>query len=309
VSERRKKKETRRAARKDAARSKRESRVHRDAQGRAHLLVHRDAHGRPDGLQLSRPLFNDAWQNDVALGAANTAHAFLADGHTVDQVIGLGRKAMAGTSKIAEGALGRSPDTPPACRAGCSHCCHQAVGVLAPEVLAIHDHLRATRTAAQLDATVRRIRDVDDQTRGMTSADRLSPDLPCPFLDSEQCSIYEARPLACRGTNSLDATACERTLRDPDARAEFLAGRLPVPCFLEPIRAFHAVTAGVQLALHDLHGLQALPLELTAAMRILVDDPERVPLQWLAGEDPFEAARGGDNTDNPLIRQLSGRRA
>jgi hypothetical protein len=307
VSEKRRRKQTKRAARRDAANRKGQAPVQRDAQGRTHLLVHRDAQGRTYRLTLSRPLFNDKWQNDVATAAASTAHGLLTEGHTLEKAVELGRSAMAGTSKIAEGALRLSPDHAPACQPGCSHCCYQAVGVTAPEVFAIYDQLRRTCAPAELDAVVRRIRDADDETRGMTSAQRLSPDLPCPFLNGEQCSIYEVRPLACRGKNSLDAGACERTLRDSEARAKFLAGSASVPCFLEPIRAFHAVTAGLQLALHELHGLYTLPLELTAAMRIVVDDPEAVPRKWLAGEDPFEAARGGDTTDNPLIRELTGR--
>jgi hypothetical protein len=282
--------------------------VRRDARGRAHLVVHRDTQGGALGLTLSRPIFNDQWQDDVAVAAATTAHGFLNEGHTVEKAVALGRNAMAGTSKIADGALALSPDRAPACQAGCAHCCHQAVGVSAPELFAIYDHLRATRTPAELDSTVRRIRAADDQTRGMTSAQRLSPELPCPFLERDRCSIYEARPLACRGTNSLDADACARSLRDPDARAAFLAGAFPIPCFLEPIRAFHAVAAGLQLALDELHGLEVLPLELTAAMRIMVDDPDTTPLRWLAGEDPFRAARGGDSTDNLRIDELSGRR-
>jgi len=281
--------------------------VRRDAQGRAHLVIHRDDQGVPIGLALSRPLFHEPWQNEVALGAANTAHAFLDQGHTVEQAVALGRSAMAGTSRIADGLLRRSPDRAPACRAGCAHCCHQQVGVSAPEVLAIYDHLRTTRSPAELEVTLQRLRAADDRTRGMTAAQRLSPDLPCPLLDEQQCSIYEARPLACRGTNSLDAAACERNLHEPEARAAFLAGDSAVPCFIEPIRAFHAVAAGVQLALDDLHGLEVLPLELTAALRILADDPETVPQRWLAGQDPFQAARGGDNSDNPRIRELSGR--
>jgi hypothetical protein len=180
--------------------------------------------------------------------------------------------------------------------------------VLAPEVFAIYHHLQASHTAAALDATANRIREADDKTRNMTSAERLSPELPCPFLESEQCSIYEVRPLACRGKNSLDAALCERTLKDPDARAQFLAGTLPVPSFLEPIRAFHAVSAGLQLALHELHHLHVSPLELTAAMRLMVDDPSTVAQRWLAGEDPFKEARGGDGSNNPLIQELSGKR-
>ena len=144
-----------------------------------------------------------------------------------------------------------------------------------PEVFAIYDHLRATRTPDELDAVVRRIRAADDRTRGMSSAATAVAGSAVPVPGwTTRCSIYEARPLSCRGTNSLDAAACERTLRDPEARAALLAGTESIPCYLEPIRAFHAVTAGLQLALDQLHGLEAQPLELTAAMRIMADDPD-----------------------------------
>ena len=288
--------------------SKRAGVVQRDAQGRAHLVIQRDGHGREVGLTLSQPLFNDRWQDDVAVAVAVTTHAMLGQGHTLAQAAALGRDAMAATSKIVDGALAQSPDRPPACRAGCAHCCHQAVGVTPPEVFAIHEHLRATRAADELAALAERVRTADDRTRGMTSAERLSPAFPCPFLVDDRCSIYEVRPLSCRGTNSLDATACERNLHDPGARAAFLAGDAGTPCYLEPFRASHAVTAGLQLALDQLHGLEVLPLELTAAMRIMLDEPAAVPERWLGGKDPFAAARGADTTDDPRIRELSGRR-
>jgi Fe-S-cluster containining protein len=309
VSDKRKKQAAKRTARQDAKRKQRQARVQRDSEGRTHLVVHRDELGRTMGLTLSEPLFHDQWQNDVAAAAANTTHGLMSAGQTRENAVKLGLNAMEATSKLTGGLLTLAPDRAPACTLGCAHCCYQAVGVAAPEVFAIYDHLRKARTEEELDATVRRIRDADDRTRGMTSDERLSPNLPCPFLENERCSIYEVRPLACRGKNSLDADACEKSLKDPEARAEFLAGRFPVPCYLEPFRAFHAVAAGMELALHEIHGLEVAPLELTAAMRILVDDPETVPEAWLRGENPFEAARGGDATNDPNIGELTGRRA
>ena len=286
---------------------KRGSAVRRDGQGRAHLVIQRDRYGREVGLALSQAVFKDGWQNDVAVATAATAHAMLGEGHTRAQAAALGRSAMAATSKIVVGALAQSPDRPPACRAGCAHCCHQAVGVTPPEVFAIHDHLLATHPPDELAAVAELVRLADDRTRGLSPAERLSPGFPCPFLIDARCSIYEVRPLSCRGTNSLDAAACERNLRDPEARAAFLAGTTSVPCYVEPFRASHAVTAGLQLALDQLHGLEVLPLELTAAMRIVMDDPEVVAERWLGGKDPFADARGGDTTDDPGIRDLSGR--
>ena len=251
--------------------------VRRDAQGRAHLIIQRDEYGTPLGVALDGPLFQAEWENELALATAATTHEMLNEAYTPEQAAAVGRNAMVGTSTGGGRRDRPVSNRPPACRAGCAHCCHQTVGVTPPEVFAIHAHLRATRTPDELDAVAARIRAADDSTRGMATLDRVSPDLPCPFLVEARCSIYEARPLACRGTNSLDASACERSLHDPATRAAFLAGTVSVPCYLEPMRAFHAVTAGLQLALDQLHGLEGTPLELTAAMRIMIDDPDTVP--------------------------------
>ena len=135
----------------------------------------------------------------------------LADGHTLEQCRGAGPQRDGGDVEDRRRRDCPVADRPPACRAGCAHCCHQTVGVTPPEVFAIYDHLRATRTAGRTGrrraAHSRRRR--QDARHG--PADRLSPDLPCPFLVDERCSIYEVRPLSCRGTNSLDAAACERS--------------------------------------------------------------------------------------------------
>jgi hypothetical protein len=268
--------------------------------------VHRDGAGGPDRLAFTRPPFAESWQNQVALGAAGTTHALLEAGRTPENAVALGGKAMAAVSTIADGLLAQVAARPPACAPGCAHCCHQPVGVSPPEVLAILDHLRRTRTPDALATVTGRVREADDRTRGLDPAARISPEHPCPFLDDGRCSIYEARPLACRGTNSLDATLCERALHDPETHAAYVAGDSALPCYLEPIRAFHAVAAGLQLAAHELHGLTMLPLDLTAAMRTLLDDPDGVAARWLAGEDPFAAARGADVTRDPRSRQLAG---
>jgi hypothetical protein len=282
--------------------------VRRDEQGRAHLVIERDDFGQATGLGLSEAVFEEQWQNDVLVASAGAAHAMLGEAYTLAQAAAIGRTAMTATSKIVDVALAQAGNRPVACRAGCSHCCHQTVGVTAPEVFALYEHLRTTRDDDALAAVADRVRAMDDRTRGLPPAERVTPELPCVFLVDDRCSVYEARPLSCRGTNSLDAAACERNLRDPVAHAAFVAGEASVPCYIEPIHAFHAVTAGLQLALDQLHGLEVVPLELTAAMRIMLDAPGEVSQQWLGGKDPFAAARGGDNSDDPHLVALSGRK-
>jgi hypothetical protein len=174
-------------------------------------------------------------------------------------------------------------------------------------VFTIHNYLMSSVSDDVRQRSFERIRQADQRTRGLSSRE-LAPEYPCPFLQEGQCSIYEVRPLACRGKNSLDAKACEQSLHDPEIRQRFLAGTFSVPCYLEPIRAFHAVAAGTQLALDELFGLSMQPLELTRAMRVLIDDPGGVSEGWLSGKDTFAEARGANMSADPHIVRLSGKK-
>lgn len=72
-----------------------------------------------------------------------------------------------------------------ACRAGCSHCCHMAVGITSSDAAKIGEHLGITpeKPRMQLDPS-------GNIDKYMNS--------PCPFLKKKHCTIYEVRPSACR---------------------------------------------------------------------------------------------------------------
>jgi hypothetical protein len=281
----------------------------RDPRGRVHLVVHRDPAGGGESVGLTAPLFQEDWQNEIAAAAASTAHGTLARETTLEAVVALARNAMAATSRLIEGLMTRAPAGAVACRAGCDHCCYQSVGATPPEALAIFDHLSRTRPAAELERVAAHVAAARARTRGLSTAERFSPAHPCVFLDvgDGRCTIYEVRPLACRGMNSLDAAECAKRLRDPAARAAFLADGVGSRSFMEPIRAFHAVSAGMQLGVAELHGLDMRPLDLIAALDLLVNGPASVPDEWIAGGKPFESALGGDGTEAPALRDISGR--
>jgi hypothetical protein len=182
--------------------------------------------------------------------------------------------------------------------------------VTTPEALAIVDHLLDSRSPDELERLIQTLEQAREQTRGLSADERFSPDLPCPFLESHRCTIYDVRPLSCRGMNSLDAAKCERTLMDPEARAAFVESGEGVESFLEPVRAFHAVSAGVQLGLAELFKLDMRPLDLTAAIHELLRDADSRPTivqRWLDGESPLETARGGDSSKQASADELSGR--
>jgi len=274
----------------------------RDTQGRVHLRVQRDPHTGREWIELEAQLFCEPWQDELTIGTAHTARALLGTAPNLESTVELARNALAATSRLAEALLAQAPAGAVACKAGCDHCCHQPVGLTPPEALAIAAHLREKLTTEELVTVAARFAQRARDTRGLSSAQRFSPDHPCPFLNRGQCSIYEVRPLACRGMNSLDSEDCKRRLREPDARAEFLASGSGGRSFMEPIRAFHAVSAGLQLSLSQLYGLDMRPLELTLALDLLLNGPDSSVADWFSGQQSFEAALGGDNA----VPELSG---
>jgi Fe-S-cluster containining protein len=280
-------------------------RVHTDAEGRVHLALHRDPNGATF-VALTEAIFEESWQNELAQGAANTACASFGDRPTVARAVELAKSVMATTSNLADGFLARAASGSVACKAGCDHCCHQLVGVTPPEALAIFDHLKTTRSREELASLESRVAAAREKTRNLSSLERFSPEHPCVFLESGRCSIYEARPLSCRGVNSLDADECARRLRDPDSRAEFLSSGAGSHTYQEPIRAFHAVSAGLQLALSELHRLDMRPLDLIGAMHLLFTGGDAIPREWIAGRAAFEPALGGDTTGELGADQMSG---
>ncbi len=108
-----------------------------------------------------------------------------------------------------------------ACKAGCSHCCHTPVTITRLEADLIG---RATgRTPASPARSVR----LDDHET-LAAAIEAQAELqepgwpgPCPFLADGRCSVYAARPMACRLLLNLD---------DDDLLCRLIEGTpVPVP--------------------------------------------------------------------------------
>ncbi|HSS65917.1 MAG TPA: YkgJ family cysteine cluster protein [Gammaproteobacteria bacterium] len=93
------------------------------------------------------------------------------------------------------------------CRRGCDYCCHLPVETSRAEASRALEFARENLNAAEF-------RDLKHRIREAAAAYPLSPQRPpaenprCPFLEDSACRVYPARPLACRGWNSRDASAC-----------------------------------------------------------------------------------------------------
>ncbi|MFV0435850.1 MAG: YkgJ family cysteine cluster protein [Desulfopila sp.] len=124
-----------------------------------------------------------------------------------------------------------SASRPWACRQGCACCCTQNVTVTTPEALEIIDFIRQhqmqewlwARLAGDLQPNRPRYT-LNTMARASLARKELAEEgvdftSPCPFLDTNRCSLYPVRPFACR--SFLSRTPCT-----PDRPAEVDSGHL-----------------------------------------------------------------------------------
>ncbi|OAN45582.1 hypothetical protein A6A04_06700 [Paramagnetospirillum marisnigri] len=156
-----------------------------------------------------------------------------------------------------------------ACGKGCGWCCHQRVGAAAVEVLHIAERLRSHPTRDEMLARL----EAWPQGRA------------CAFLVDGACSIYDMRPLKCRGLYQLDARWCMTTYAKMDVP---LFGPAPSHDFqIPPKDVFDGAVFGLALPFHrsghDCPGVDFIP-----ALKAIIHRPDAA-LAWWRGESVFPA--------------------
>lgn len=115
-------------------------------------------------------------------------------------------------ARVAEGAS-RGERKNLDCKPGCAWCCHRVVLATIPEVLSIHSHVDLNFSDQEKkDLDVR----LDKYSSNWDRAELAKSRVPCPFLVNDLCSIYEVRPLSCRGMNSVDVSTCVEIEKNPN---------------------------------------------------------------------------------------------
>ena len=157
-----------------------------------------------------------------------------------------------------------------ACAPGCDFCCYLPVDVLAPEAFRITAHLEQTCSREALSTLVYRLGAQGQHDFGIR---------PCVFLANGRCSIYEVRPMVCRGYNSLSKERCEAYHHDASVNLKGTKDR--VAGLLA-----EAIEDGVIAGLEAL-GLDAQWYELPSAVLRALETTDG-PARWARGEAVFE---------------------
>lgn len=220
----------------------------------------------------------------------------LNEGKTLDKVKELFFNAVGyaeGMVTTVHEKLGQQPAY--ACRAGCAWCCYQLVEVTPLEAVILVEYLRATLPEDDFAALRDQVAGLDGVTRGMNQDERFELRRPCALLDAQgRCRAYDVRPLACRGYNSTDADKCREAVDKVEEIVDTLADSAR-------LKFFGFAAMGLQKGISDT-GLQGDTLELTAALRLVMEDSQ-IGDRWLQGEPVFEEAKTADNSQSPRARR------
>jgi Fe-S-cluster containining protein len=201
---------------------------------------------------------NDFVSNDlVSLGQENT-HKLLSQGHNLTKI----REIVNDAHLLVDSLINKAQEEAKPeinCRQGCSFCCYNQVAVTAPEVLVIADYLKAKLNKEELSELTIKITELDKQTAKLNSFERKKIRKACPLLVNNSCSVYEVRPLSCRGWNSLDVKDCEKAFStDEDVEIKVFGTQLLISGSL-----FKGMNQGLHAS-----GYKIESLELVSALKI-----------------------------------------
>jgi hypothetical protein len=180
--------------------------------------------------------------------------------------------------------IDRSPERDRrACRAGCAFCCYlPVVLVTAAEAVYLAAWLRTHCSPEELAALQQRLADRGRQSAASSSTSHAQTPLPCALLQDNRCMAYPARPLKCRGWNSLRLDACEQAYGPGQSPSQ-----VPVDAYAFVMG--NAVLNGLSdSATHA--ELDGASYDLTYALARALETPDVVQ-RWRNGERLFEASR------------------
>ena len=141
-----------------------------------------------------------------------------------------------------------------ACKKGCSWCCHQPVYAVSHEFHFLWQFMKLNMNEAERESVVQKAFDAYRKRSRLSDEEINNSKMPCPLLKNGACSVYEARPMACRIYLSMSALSCKTFFDYPEDKSNF-------PALLEfPLRAGQMMNEGFTegLKLAHLHNTEYL---------------------------------------------------
>jgi len=178
-----------------------------------------------DGYRFGMEVFKDD-QNPNPLFAAMTEMYAAIDG-LIDSL-----------SEFAE-----QQQNPVHCKKGCYWCCFQPVFALSYEMDYLNTFIQQNFDEQKQNEIRARAEQKRQRLNGLAEKDLLNSKFPCPLLENGACSVYPARPMACRIYLSTNVNSCLKFYTEPEDKKNY-------PALLDfPMRAGRMMNEGFKAAL------------------------------------------------------------
>jgi len=107
------------------------------------------------------------------------------------------------------------------CKKGCSWCCTQPVFTNHWEVEYLRHFMKKRFTVEKIAEIKAKAEKKNKEVSTLSSSSLLKNRIPCPLLHDNVCSVYPARPMACRIYLSSDLDSCIEEFRNPSHEKNF----------------------------------------------------------------------------------------
>jgi len=150
-----------------------------------------------------------------------------------------------------------------ACHDGCHWCCHQAVYANSYELHFLSEQVKKNFTKEALSSLISHTEKKCAQTSVLSENEILKFKSPCPLLKNSSCSMYSARPMACRIYLSTKLESCLEFYRHPENNENF-------PALMDfPLRSGRMMNEGFRAALKEF-GIETAEFRLEEGLQIVL---------------------------------------
>ena len=158
-------------------------------------------------------------------------------------------------------ALAKRQNITVACFKGCHWCCHQAVFANSYELHYLSEKIKEKFKVQEVTGIIAKTTEKYNKTSSLIEEEVLRYKSPCPLLADGACSIYAARPMACRIYLSTKLESCLEFYHHPENEDNF-------PALIDfPLKAGRMLNEGFRAALKE-HGIETAEFRLEEGLYI-----------------------------------------
>jgi len=198
-----------------------------------------------DGYRLAQSAIEKGLSNETLFSAIESLYAAI-DGLN-DSII----------------ALAERQNIKVACYKGCHWCCHQAVFANSYELHFLSERIKKDFSPEELTGVIAKANAKYLITSELSDEEILKYKAPCPLLKDGACSVYVARPMACRIYLSTKLETCLEFYTHPENETNY-------PALIDfPLRAGRMLNEGFRTALKE-YGIETAEFRVEEGLRIVL---------------------------------------